>query len=270
MRYIRTCSLPQDDVKNPNLYPYNSLRSKLAETIIFDSITLFYGNNGSGKSTLLNLLADKLNIKGADKPRNFGKKDYYEQYLNHLAITFEEDEETGWSKIVPENSYYLKSEDVLYEVKKIQQEQVLREGYRYERKRLGLSKKQVMTKQSEEKTDRDIDKLLFAQEKYSNGQTAMQIFEDYLMPDGIYFLDEPEVSLSPKNQLILADIITYHTRFLNCQFVIATHSPFLLGKLEGTIYNLDLPGMQTSKWTTLPAMKEYYDFFSQFGNQFNI
>lgn len=268
MRYIRSCQLPVEDVDNPNIYPYNSLRSQLGETIVFDSITLFYGNNGSGKSTLLNLLADKLDIKGAEKPRLFGKKDYYEQYLNRLTITFEDDEETGWTKRVPENSYYLKSEDVLYEVKKIQQEEVLREGYRYERKRVGLSKKQVMAKQSKVKTDRDIEKIIFAQEKYSNGQTAMQIFEDYLIPDGIYFLDEPEVSLSPKNQLILAEIITYHTRFLNCQFVIATHSPFLLGKLEGTIYNLDLPGMQPSKWTKLPAIKEYYDFFNQMSNQF--
>lgn len=39
--------------------------------------------------------------------------------------------------------------------------------------------------------------LKFAQEKYSNGETAMQMLTDILEPDNLYLLDEPEVSLSP-------------------------------------------------------------------------
>lgn len=39
--------------------------------------------------------------------------------------------------------------------------------------------------------------IKFAQEKYSNGETSMQYFEEYLQPNALYLLDEPEVSLSP-------------------------------------------------------------------------
>lgn len=41
--------------------------------------------------------------------------------------------------------------------------------------------------------------IKFAQEKYSNGETSIQYFEEYLQPDALYLLDEPEVSLSPAN-----------------------------------------------------------------------
>lgn len=256
MRYLRSCKLPAEGVNNPNIYPYNILKAKSGESLIFDSITMLYGNNGSGKSTLLNLLASKLKITGAEQPKVWGKTDYHDQYVTQMTVAFEEDEDTGYTRRVPENSYYIKSEDILYEIKKIQQEAILREGYHYNRKKLG------QTKAPRERNEgKEIDKALFSQEKYSNGQTAMQVFEDYLIPDAIYFLDEPEVSLSPSNQLKLAALITEATRFFNCQFIIATHSPFILGSLEGIIYNLDLPGLATQSWRHLPEMKTYFDFF---------
>lgn len=55
----------------------------------------------------------------------------------------------------------------------------------------------------------------------------------------LYLLDEPEVSLSPENQLLLAEKINQMTRFWGCQFIISTHSPFMLGTLRAKIYNLD-------------------------------
>lgn len=67
----------------------------------------------------------------------------------------------------------------------------------------------------------------FAQEKYSNGETSLQYFSDYLLPDALYLLDEPEVSLSPENQVKMANEINILARLLNCQFIIATHSPFM-------------------------------------------
>ncbi|MCI8345972.1 MAG: GTPase RsgA [Clostridia bacterium] len=34
--------------------------------LVFDNITILYGNNGSGKSTILNIIAHKLNLKGKE------------------------------------------------------------------------------------------------------------------------------------------------------------------------------------------------------------
>ena len=76
----------------------------------------------------------------------------------------------------------------------------------------------------------------FSQDKYSNGETTLQILEDNIEPDNLYLLDEPEVSLSPQNQVQLAEEINKMTRYLGVQFIIATHSPFMLGILNAKIY----------------------------------
>ena len=42
----------------------------------------------------------------------------------------------------------------------------------------------------------------------------MQILEDNIEPDNLYLLDEPEVSLSPQNQVQLAEEINKMARYL--------------------------------------------------------
>ena len=93
--------------------------------------------------------------------------------------------------------------------------------------------------------------IKFAQEKYSNGETSMQYFEEYLQPNALYLLDEPEVSLSPSNQVLLANGINKLARLLECQFVIATHSPFMLGTQNAKIYNIDTKEYDVVKWNEL-------------------
>ena len=101
----------------------------------------------------------------------------------------------------------------------------------------------------------------FAQEKYSNGETSMQYFDAYLQPDALYLLDEPEVSLSPANQVKLAEEINKLARLLGCQFIIATHSPFMLGTLQAKIYNIDLKEYEVVTWSKLENIRYFYDFF---------
>ena len=47
------------------------------------------------------------------------------------------------------------------------------------------------------------------------------------------------LSFSPANQVALAEEINKMARLLECQFIIATHSPFMLGTLNAKIYNID-------------------------------
>lgn len=110
--------------------------------------------------------------------------------------------------------------------------------------------------------------LKFAQEKYSNGETTLQMLEDYLEPDGLYLLDEPEVSLSPANQLLLAEKLNQMARFLGCQFIISTHSPFMLGTLQAKIYNLDSRDFDVAEWTGLENVRAFYDFFKKHREKF--
>ena len=103
----------------------------------------------------------------------------------------------------------------------------------------------------------------FSQEKYSNGETTLQILEDTIEPDGLYLLDEPEVSLSPQNQVELANKINEMARYLGIQFIIATHSLFMLGILNAKIYNLDTTDFKVQKWNELENVKYFYKFFKE-------
>ena len=75
--------------------------------------------------------------------------------------------------------------------------------------------------------------------EHSNGQTALQYFMDTMTDGGLYLLDEPENSLSPKFQLELVDFLQDAARFCRCQLIIATHSPFVLSLKGARIYDLD-------------------------------
>ena len=108
----------------------------------------------------------------------------------------------------------------------------------------------------------------FAQEKYSNGETSLQYFDEYLKPDALYLLDEPEVSLSPANQVLLAQEINKMARFLRCQFIIATHSPFMLGTLNAKIYNIDTKDYAVAKWSELENVRYFYNFFKEHEKEF--
>lgn len=91
----------------------------------------------------------------------------------------------------------------------------------------------------------------------------MQFFEEYLLPGQLYLLDEPETSLSPANQIRMAEQINELARYFDCQFIIATHSPFVLGTLHTKIYNLDAKPLQTAEWFELDNVQFFYRFFNK-------
>ena len=96
----------------------------------------------------------------------------------------------------------------------------------------------------------------------------MQILLDNILPDYLYLLDEPEVSLSPQNQVKLANELNEMARYLGVQLIIATHSPFMLGILEAKIYNLDTKNYQVQKWTELDNVRFFYEFFEKRRGEF--
>ena len=86
--------------------------------------------------------------------------------------------------------------------------------------------------------------------------------------DKLYLLDEPENSLSPKSQIELVKHIFELAKYCGCQFIIATHSPFLLALPTAKIYNLDGEPAAVSKFCELPNMRSYYELFHQFDSKF--
>ena len=269
--YLKTFKLYDKKISNNNIYPYNVLKNKEPNVFLFDNTTILYGNNGSGKSTILNIIAHKLNVKGKERnnPEVIGTVPYFEDFAQNCTYELGENENGRKIIKVPENSRYIKSEEILYEIRKIQQSAVLQESIESNLAReRGLKNARVFL--STEEGEKQFARFEFAQDKYSNGETTMQILEDNIEADSLYLLDEPEVSLSPQNQVKLAEKINKMSRYLGVQFIIATHSPFMLGILNAKIYNLDTNDYQVQKWSELENVKFFYDFFKKRKNEFEF
>ncbi|MDD7642892.1 MAG: AAA family ATPase [bacterium] len=270
MIYLSSFLFSEETVRNPNIYPYNVFAEKAEKMLLFQPITILYGNNASGKSTMLNIMANKLQMEGLEYATNnkYGNTSYFMKFVDECKFTLADDEEGRTIREIPRNSRYIKSEDILYEIKKIQQEQVLGEGYIYEHVRRGMTKDQMEKLKGSYAMQQKLEILKFAQEKYSNGQTTLQMLDDFIEPDALYLLDEPEVSLSPENQTLLAEKLNKMARFLGCQFIIATHSPIMLGALNAKIYNIDSKELEETKWTELENVRYFFEFFEKHRGEF--
>ena len=73
----------------------------------------------------------------------------------------------------------------------------------------------------------------------SNGESALAFFVDAIKENALYLLDEPENSLSAERQQELVGFIEDSARFYGCQFIIASHSPILLGIPNAHILSFD-------------------------------
>ena len=75
----------------------------------------------------------------------------------------------------------------------------------------------------------------------SHGQGFLSYFEGRFERAGLFFLDEPEAALSPASQIRLVHALGRLEQQGRAQFVIATHSPILLGYPGAQIFCFDAP-----------------------------
>lgn len=80
----------------------------------------------------------------------------------------------------------------------------------------------------------------------SHGEAFFSLFKNRFGKKAIYLLDEPEAALSPARQLAFLRII--HDLSSEAQFIIATHSPILLGYPKAQILNFDDPPIQQIRY----------------------
>ncbi len=97
----------------------------------------------------------------------------------------------------------------------------------------------------------------------SNGESALAFFVESVKDNALYLLDEPENSLSPQNQLQLKYFIEDSVRNYGCQFIVSTHSPFLLSLRYARIYDINVIPPQITPWTELECVRVYHDFFAE-------
>jgi predicted ATPase len=88
----------------------------------------------------------------------------------------------------------------------------------------------------------------------SHGESFLDIAVNRLAPNGLYLFDEPEAALSLRGQLALMQRM--HDLLANdCQFVVATHSPILLGFPDARIYLIEEDGLRDIDYDEAPQVE---------------
>lgn len=265
MKIKRTCY--------DSFYPFKILSRNDFETIFFEPVTILYGGNGSGKSTALNVIAEKT---GVNRDSIYNKSSFYPDYVNMCEMQLKAD--------IPGNSRIITSDDVFDYMLNIRN---LNEGIDQKREEIfeeyldakyaDFQMKSVADYEQLKKVNAARSKtqsrfvrneLMDNVREYSNGESAFLYFTEKIGDNGLYILDEPENSLSPKRQLELVKFIEDSARFFGCQFIISTHSPFLLSMSEAKIYNMDENPVKVRNWTELENVRTYYEFFNSHKNMF--
>ena len=256
-----------------SFYPFQVLSKNGFERIDFEPVTILYGGNGSGKSTALNVIAQKA---GICRDSIYNKSNFYPDYLNMCTMDSDAD--------IPKSSRIITSDDVFDYMLNIRN---LNEGIDQKRDELFVDYLDVKYSRFQMKSLAEYDQLKRVNNarsktqsrfvrnelmdnvrEYSNGESAYLYFTEKIGENGLYLLDEPENSLSPKLQTELMSFIEDSVRFFGCQFVISTHSPFLLSLRGAKIYDLDEKPVTIKPWTELENVRTYFDFFKKYEQDF--
>lgn len=254
-------------------YPFGMFPARGLKTLDLADITILYGGNGSGKTTALNVMADTLRLR---RGAQYNRSDFFADYVALCQY------HTLHS--IPADSLILTSDDVfdyMLDVRAINDNIDTRRGQLFAEYTEARSAKFQMHSMD----DYDRLKQVSAARRYSksqmarktlspnirthsNGESAFLMFQEKLRGDALYLLDEPENSLSAARQIELADFLADSARFYNCQFVLATHSPFLLAIPGARIYDLDSDPVCTRRWTELESVRDTFAFFEQHKEEF--
>ena len=167
-------------------------------------VTFFVGENGSGKSTLLEAIAVAcgFNPEGGTRNYNFSTYDSHSELCNAVRLV-RGVRRINWGYFFRAESFY-----------------------------------NVATMEEEYGKDPSSPREPEYYHRKSHGESFLALAQKTLRENGLYIFDEPEAALSPQRQLTMMMEI-YHCAEKGAQFIIATHSPILLGLPGAEILSFD-------------------------------
>ncbi len=226
--HLKKLYIDQSKFPTIEFYPFNLKVFHNTKVLEFTNpVTFFAGENGSGKSTLLAAIARKRNIhiwhEHDFRPLKYNK---YAELL-HNCLQIENGEEIAGA--------FFSSQSFK------QYSELIDEWAKADPGVLNYYGGESLASRS-------------------HGQTNMQYFKNRFKIKGLYLLDEPEAALSPKSQIELLQIISEVTSEGNAQFIIATHSPILLGLPGSTIYSFDQSPISTVRYEETDYYRIYKDY----------
>ena len=218
--FVRSVILKRDEIESPDEYPFSIPAIRDLDELDLDrGVTLLAGENGSGKSTLVEAIAVTLgfNAEGGSRNMTVATRTSHSSLHEHLRVV------RGARR--PKNGFFLRAESFFNVATHIEQ---------LDAEPLGGS--------------RIIDayggRSLHEQ---SHGESFLSLILNRFGANGLYVLDEPEAALSLRGCLALMrrmhDLLDEGS-----QFVVATHSPVLLGYPDARIYVLGEEGIAETSY----------------------
>ena len=172
-------------------------------------VTFFAGENGTGKSTLLEAVASTwgLNPEGGSRNFRYSTRDTHSALYRGMRLR------KGWRQ--PEDHFFLRAESFYNVATQVEEYRAGDDPSVYYRQYGGRSL-----------------------HEQSHGESFLALVQNRFRGKGFYLLDEPEAALSPQRQLTLL-ICLHRLAREGSQFLIASHSPILLGMPEAEILSFD-------------------------------
>lgn len=207
-KFIRGIQIDWNAVEEDSYLREISCIRNLTELEFHSNITFFVGENGTGKSTLLEAIAVAygFNPEGGNLNFRFSTFDEVSDLNRAIRLT------KGYRR--PKSNYFFRAESFFNVASKA-------EDYR----------------------DGEIKEKYYARyggkslHEQSHGESFLAYFQSFDQA-GLYIMDEPEAALSPQRQLTLFIQIANMAKH-DSQFLIATHSPILLGIPGAEILSFD-------------------------------
>ncbi len=206
--FIRSATIDWSDVATDSYLRAIPALVQIDELDLDSPLTFFSGENGSGKSTLLEAIAVAYGFNPEGGTLNYRFQTYDDVSDLSQAVRLQK----AMSR--PLAGYFFRAESFF-----------------------NVATQAEVYRQSEPK------EAYYARyggrsfHEQSHGESFFSLISN-LSGRGLYLLDEPEAALSPQRQLALLRSMVEATR-QGAQFIVASHSPILLGIPGARIYSFD-------------------------------
>lgn len=217
--FVRGVELKRDEVPSFDEYPFSLPGVRKLHALSFKApIAILVGENGSGKSTILEAIAVNAGFNAEGGSRNLR----FETRATHSSLHEKIRLIRGARRL--RDGFFLRAETFYNVASEMDRLDTQTLG----RPLLGSYGSRSLHEQS-------------------HGESFMSLVTHRFSAAGLYLLDEPEAALSPSRQLAL--LVRMHDLVgTGSQFIIASHSPILLGAPGAEIFVLDDDGIMPTAY----------------------
>jgi len=242
MIHLRSISIRQQQAET-GLYPFNlPLVQQFGELSLESPMVVFVGENGSGKSTVLEAVAAAIGLPavGGHTVDNDPTLVAARELSQVMRLAWNRKTRRGFFLRAEDFfNFARKMNDTRREMDALLQEYDGKEGIGWDIARGAIAgQRDGIVKRYGENLD-----------ARSHGESFLELFQSRFVPNGLYLLDEPEAPLSPQRQLALISMMKEMVEEQSSQFIMATHSPILMG----------FPGAQIVSFDDLPPCAIVYE-----------